>query len=583
MIPQSNLSIGQWLLVLLAILLPQLSLAADPGLIEPSVGKEITEIINAHQHPYLRQGNFANRAEDLDALYKLGNYQLVWLGKADSLERVNDAIGLLSQAPIQGLNQDNYDLEILRQKYNDVVKLEVSDYKNTAMYDTALSIAMLRFLHDIHYGRVNPHGINFNLQLRDKKSTDLPSIIKDSIQLNTVLQLPLLVEPKLQQYQKLKAALAAYRMLVEKSTPFNFVIKSKLRLGSHHPQLVELARFLIDVGDLPADKAVPNTEGYTADLVKAVKKFQRRHGITSNGIIGADTVDAINVPLVHRIIQMELAMERLRWLPELSNVGRSIIVNIPAYQLWALDELDKPDPLITNMKVVVGKALKNQTPVLMANMSFIEFMPFWNVPANILKDEILPKLIKKPGFLASQNMEIVSGYSPSAKPIAVNQESIEKLRKGIYRVRQRPGNRNSLGKVKFIFPNKDDVYLHDTPADSLFSRTRRDFSHGCVRVENPKALAEFALKGQGKWTPALIRKAMQSQVNQRVDLKQSIPVLFFYTTTFVDQDNNLDFYPDIYGHDKVLLEALKKSDDLSDQSIFVTTRVENPQQINAMP
>ncbi len=223
------------------------------------------------------------------------------------------------------------------------------------------------------------------------------------------------------------------------------------------------------------------------------------------------------------------------------------------------------------MRVVVGKALKNQTPVLMAQMSFIEFSPYWNVPKNILKDEILPKLTKNPGFLASQNMEIVASAGNSAKSVPVNQESIEKLRRGQLRVRQRPGGKNSLGKVKFIFPNKDDVYLHDTPANSLFSKTRRDFSHGCVRVENPRALAEFALKNQGKWTPDTIQKSMKNPANQRVILQNPIPVLFFYTTAYVDQNNNLSFYPDIYGHDEVLIQALKKNDDLPDRSIFVST------------
>lgn len=564
-------------------MLPKLVLAVDPEPVLDGVGKEITAIITAKQNPILRQGNFSNRADDLASLYKLANYQLLWLSSKSTAKTAQDALSLLAQAASHGLNPQNYDLETLQQKYPATFSLSESDYSQLAIYDTALSIALLRFAHDLHYGRVNPHGINFKLQLRDKKSTDLPALILDSIKLNTLPQLPLLVEPKLQQYQKLKAALSAYRVIAEKSVPFNFDLKHKLKTGANHPQLGELARFLANMGDLSADKAaiIMSNEAklprYEGDSVAAVKQFQRRHGISADGTIGFDTVAAFNEPVSQRITQIELAMERLRWLPELKNVGRSIIVNIPAYQLWALDGLDQVAPEITTMRVVVGKALKNQTPVLMATMSFIEFMPYWNVPPNILKEEIIPKLLKKPGFLASQNMEIVGGYSPSAKPIAVSPESIEKLKRGVYRVRQRPGNKNSLGKVKFIFPNKDDVYLHDTPAGALFSRNRRDFSHGCVRVQNPKALAEFALKNQGKWNADTIKKAMQSKSNLRVDLKQPIPVLFFYTTTFVDQDNNLNFYSDIYGHDKVLLEALKKSEDLSDQSIFVSKQLDNSQ------
>ncbi len=569
---------AMWLIFFLATLPLQTLFAEEPAFLEPSVSKEINSIITARQNPYLHQSNFSNRAEDLDALYKRANYQLLWLGNTNSAKNTADALDLLANAPTQGLIQENYDVEMLRNKYSLALTLTPTAYRELSLYDTALSVAVLRFLHDLHYGRVNPQGINFNLQLREKKLTDFPALIKDSLALNTISQLPLLVEPKLHQYQKLKSALAAYRLIAAKSPAFNFTVKGKLRPGQHHPQLVELNKFLATVGDLPEDTSINTTEKnpkYTENIVAGVKKFQLRHGQNPDGTIGPSTVAAINEPLAQRVTQIELAMERLRWLPELE-VGRSIIVNIPAFQLWAIDDINNIDVNITNMRVVVGKALKNQTPVLMAQMSFIEFMPYWNVPKNILKDEILPKLIRNPGYLSSQNMEVVSNFGNSAKPVSLDSDSIEKLKRGIYRVRQRPGNRNSLGKVKFIFPNKDDVYLHDTPANSLFSKSRRDFSHGCVRVENPKALAEFALKNQGNWNADTIKKAMRTQTMQHVVLKNPIPVLFFYTTSFIDQNNNLAFYQDIYGHDRILLEALKKADDLSDQSIFVSNSVESP-------
>jgi L,D-transpeptidase YcbB len=562
------------LLLFLAILPLQYLLAEKPALQESGISKEINAIITARQHPYLKQPNFANRTKDLDTLYKHANYQLLWLSNANSAKNTADALDLLANAATQGLIQANYDVDLLRGKYRQALAYAPADYKALAQYDTALSIAVLRYLHDIHYGRVNPQGINFNLQLREKKLVDFPALIKDSLLLNTISQLPILVEPKLQQYQKLKSALATYRLIAEKAPAFKFLAKGKLRLGQHHSQLAELSKFLARVGDLPESAVVNSAEKnlrYTPDIVEGIKKFQFRHGLGPDGTIGPSTVAALNEPLSQRITQIELAMERLRWLPEL-NVNRSIIVNIPAFQLWAIDSLSD-GANITNMRVVVGKALKNQTPVLMAQMSFIEFSPYWNVPKNILKDEILPKLTQNPYYLASQNMEIVGN---SAKPVSLNIDSIEKLKRGTLRVRQRPGNKNSLGKVKFIFPNKDDVYLHDTPANSLFSRSRRDFSHGCVRVENPLALAEFALKNQGKWNADTIKKAMKNPANQRVNLQTPIPVLFFYTTTFVDQNNSLAFYQDIYGHDAVLLEALKKNDDLPDQLIFVSTHLEPP-------
>jgi len=538
----------------------------------PGIAPEVTAIIAAKQHPYLMLSSFQNRTDDLDALYKASNYQLLWLGNKDAEKNINDALSLLANAAVQGLNPKNYDTETLQQKLQPTLKLKPDAYKELALYDTAVSISLLRFLHDLHYGRVNPQGINFNLKLREKKLVDLPLLIKNSLAQNTLAELPLSVEPKLKQYQKLKQALVNYRQLAANVAPIKLDIKETLHPGKNHPQIAELRRFLTAIGDLPEDQASGTEKStlYTDAVATGVKKFQKRHGLGADGQIGKSSVEALNVPLSYRVTQIELAMERLRWLPELDN-GASIIVNIPAFQLWAFDALDQADANVLNMRVVVGNALKTKTPVLMAEMHFIDFMPYWNVPYSIIKNEILPKLIQNNGYLDKENMELVSVFRDGEKPTALNQETMNLLKEGKLRVRQRPGGKNALGRVKFIFPNKDDVYLHDTPSNGLFSRSRRDLSHGCVRVANPQKLAEFALKNQDDWNAATIQQAMNTPKTKRVILKKPIPVLFFYATAFFDQYDNLGFYPDIYGHDAVLLGALSKPDDLSDQSLFIST------------
>ncbi len=539
----------------------------------PGVAQEINAIIAAQQHPYLALSNFPNRTEDLESLYKLSEHQLLWLGNANAEKNVNEALNLLANAAADGLNPNNYDTETLRQKLPPALTLKPDAYKDLALYDTALSISLLRFLHDLHYGRVNPQGINFNLKLREKKLVDLPLLIKNSLAQNTLAQLALSAEPQLKQYQKLKQALADYRELAAKALPFKLDIKETLHPGESNPQVAELRRFLIFIGDMPEDKTPGNAEKslrYTDAIVNGVKKFQKRHGLTADGHLGKGSVAALNVPLSYRVTQIELAMERLRWLPELST-GSSIIVNIPAFQLWAFESIDQPDADVVNMRVVVGNALKTQTPVLMAEMHFIDFMPYWNVPYSIIKNEILPKLSQNGDYLNKENMELVSVFRDAEKPTALTPEAMNLLKEGKLRIRQRPGGKNALGKVKFIFPNKDDVYLHDTPSNSLFSKSRRDLSHGCVRVANPQKLAEFALKNQDNWTPETIQLAMNTPKTQRVILKKPIPVLFFYTTAFFDQKEGLEFFPDIYGHDAVLLNALSKPDDLSDQSLFIST------------
>ena len=194
----------------------------------------------------------------------------------------------------------------------------------------------------------------------------------------------------------------------------------------------------------------------------------------------------------------------------------------------------------------------------MAEMNSVEFMPYWNVPPSIWKKEIQPKLARNPGYLSGQNMEVVS------------------LKGGGMRVRQRPGGKNALGRIKFIFPNSEGVYLHDTPSKALFGRPRRDFSHGCVRVQNPSLLAQFVLKNQEGWTQSRIDATLKNSTHHQVGLKTKIPVLFFYTTAFYESNDKLTFYSDIYGHDATLLTALAKVGDVSDASLIVTEPLNIP-------
>ena len=533
-----------------------------------SVANAVTSIIFTKHHPYLQRSDFQNRAEDLEILYKMAGYNLLWLGNAQAEKNIVDVLNLLENASINGLNSTSYDTQTLQQRLPSALNIAPDNYKQLALYDTAISISLLRFLHDLHYGRVNPKEINFNLKLREKKLIDLPAVIKTSLAHGTIRQLPELVEPKLKQYQKLKLALATYCLLAKNPAPFRLFVNKSINPGSNLPQAEELGKFLSNVGDLPEAQSASNAKKsnrYTGKLVAGVKKFQLRHGMNADGVLGKGTVAAINVPLSQRVTQIELAMERLRWLPEL-NAGPYIIVNIPAFQLWAFDDIDQFNSDMADIRVVVGKALKNQTPVLMAEMRFIDFMPYWNVPYNIVKEEILPKLMQNPGYLATENMELVTTFGNETKAVAFTGSSIAQLKQGALRIRQRPGIKNALGKVKFIFPNKSDVYLHDTPAKTLFSKSRRDFSHGCVRVANPEGLAEFALKNQ--WSKETIQQALNTPKTRRVILKKSIPVVVFYVTSFIDQYDNLAFYSDVYGYDAVLQQALHKSGDLSDQAIF---------------
>jgi len=278
---------------------------------------------------------------------------------------------------------------------------------------------------------------------------------------------------------------------------------------------------------------------YTVELAEAVKQFQRRHGLTDDGAITPAVVAEMNVPLDERIQRIRLNLERWRWLPR--NLGeRYILVNIPEARLEVWDHGDVP----ITMRTVVGKQ-DTPTPIFNDVMTHVVFSPFWNVPPEIAEGETLPEVLKDPEFLTRQNMEVLDA---SGNP--VDASSIDLSDPTKYRFRQRPGTDNSLGLVKFMFPNQFDVYLHDTPANSLFARASRSFSHGCVRLEQPVALARYVLRDQHEWTEERIDEAMHSGEERHVKLKNPIPVYLGYWTARVSADGLVQFRKDIYGIDQ---------------------------------
>lgn len=311
------------------------------------------------------------------------------------------------------------------------------------------------------------------------------------------------------------------------------------------------------LGDLAPDTPPPaESARYESALVEGVKRFQSRHGLEANGILARDTQVALDVPVERRVRQIELALERLRWLPHLRE-DRLVAVNIPMFRLWAWDSVAPNRAPSFSMDVIVGRALNTQTPVFVEEMQYLVFRPYWNVPPGILRSEILPALERDPDYLRQRDMEMVSGYGDDARALTVSPENLPLLRRGLLRVRQRPGPNNAMGLVKFMFPNDAHVYMHDTPAEELFSRTRRDFSRGCIRLENPAALAEWALNDQPQWTRDRIVAAMSARQPRVVNLTRPIQVILFYITAAVmPEDGTIHFAEDIYGHDARLDRAL---------------------------
>jgi murein L,D-transpeptidase YcbB/YkuD len=309
------------------------------------------------------------------------------------------------------------------------------------------------------------------------------------------------------------------------------------------------------VGDLPhGDEERTPQAVYEGSMVDAVKHFQERHGLDPNGWIDARTLRELNTPLSRRVVQLQLTLERWRWLPQ-DFRGPTIFVNIPEFRLHAVDAHHH---VVFSMNVVVGRSYRHQTPVFEGEIKALTFRPYWNVPIGIQREELLPEFEKRPSYFADNAYEIVdaSGTLIQEDP---NSEAIkDQLRSGQLYLRQRPGPINSLGLLKFEMPNPFDVYLHDTPATELFSRSRRDFSHGCIRVEDPVGLAAWLLRDNPEWTPDRVRSLMNGEETLRVNLDKPVAIWVLYGTAIVLEDGLVRFFRDIYGNDAALERALIK-------------------------
>jgi murein L,D-transpeptidase YcbB/YkuD len=365
------------------------------------------------------------------------------------------------------------------------------------------------------------------------------------------------IEPPFPAYRRTRAALNTYLDLTRQDDGERLPVPAKpVRPGDSYPGIPRLTKLLRLLGDLREQDQNASLEMiYEGKLVAAVEHFQQRHGIDPNGRIDAPTVKQLNISLQQRVVQLELTLERWRWLPHQFE-RPPIVVDIPAFRLYAANDKYEAD---FSMKVVVGRAYRHKTPAFASNIQSVIFRPYWNVPLGIQLDELVPLVEKNPAYLTEHSYEIVDNRGNVVSDGSVNNEILEKLRSGKLAIRQKPGPDNALGLIKFEFPNPYDVYMHDTPAKSLFSRSRRDFSHGCIRVEDPVALAAWVLREDPRWTSETIRAAMDGEETAEVKLKNPIPVLIVYGTAIAMENGEVQFYDDIYGYDAELERALMKS------------------------
>ena len=527
--------------------------AADAG----AVAERLRTLTSAGTPSESHSANFIDDRQNAQKVYEAIQYSPAWVREGQATPQALAVISALQNSQQKGLNPEDYQASLWPARLI-ALKAGSGSADAVAQFDAALTVCALRYLSNLRIGRVDPKPSEFGIDL-DSHHYDLPQFLVQKVL--TASNLPGIlskVEPQYLGYQRTEAALHTYLTLAaqDHSTPLPDPQQTVID-GTAYAGAVPLGERLRMLGDFPQGAAVdPNATTYGGPLVEAVKHFQLRHGLKSEGKLDKSTLHELNVPLSTRVIQLEDSLERWRWLPA-DYPQLPVMVNIPGFRLRVFSD-DHTTAL--RMNVVVGKALNHQTPVFAKEMKYIIFRPYWNLPLDITRAEIVPKLQRDPRYLARKGFEATDQNGHIVAAGAVSRAILAEIKSGRLLIRQKPGPRNALGLVKFMFPNEFDVYLHSTPAPQLFSQSRRDFSHGCIRVEKPAELAAWLLQDQPKWTLEKIRAAMQSGPdNQQVNLTRPVPVVIVYLTAIVEENSEVYFYDDIYGLDGALNDALAKN------------------------
>lgn len=519
------------------------------------ISTRLHEIAAAGRIADLRWPDFTRRRSDFEQIYAASNFDPVWLHDGQPTQQALAVILALEASRQKGLIPDDYDAS--RWQGRIAVLKSSANADTEARFDAALTISAMRYISDLRIGRVDPKHFKFGIDIHHKKY-NLPQFIAQDVvhapDIQAVLQD---IEPSYNGYKRTEMALQHYLQLSAKGDgPLVPDVQKSIVSGGAYSGTAQLFQRLQLFGDIPRNAVIDaDSHVYGGVLVNAVRLFQERHGLESDGKLSEDTIRQLNVPLVARTQQLQDALERWRWLPP-SFPQPPVVVNVPEFVLRVFSSNQK---IALQMNVVVGKAYRHQTPVFAKDMKYIVFRPYWNVPTSILRNEIIPAIAKNRNYISSKNFEVVdySGNVITSGPIS--DIVLAQLRAGKLTVRQKPGPDNSLGLVKFIFPNEHNVYLHSTPATQLFSRSRRDFSHGCIRVHKPAELAAYLLRNQPAWNLEKVRAAMQTGPNnQQVNLQTPVPVLILYDTAVVEEDGSVHFFNDIYGYDKLLEAELAK-------------------------
>ncbi len=502
--------------------------------------------------------------EEFLDFYKNRDYRLAWITGRGTLTQAEELLTAIHNAPEEGLDSSSYRYNRLKKMQEELFTREARKeesqerIRQLVMLDFYMTSSYLTYASHLLAGRIDPARLDKGWEAYPRQA-NLASHLEEAISNQNIAESLLALNPDNDQYRGLKKHLAHYKQLAAKGGWPSIPTGGTLEKGSKGERVAALRTMLGITGDLDTTQAQSTQpDVYDDALAEAVNRFQARNGWTPDGKVGPQTLELLNIPVERRIEQIELNMERLRWMPLEAN-GSYVLVNVPAYDLKVIDEGKKE----MEMKIIVGKEYSS-TPIFKDTMEFIVFSPDWTVPLSIAQEEILPILKRNPNYLRSQNMVVFASWDVSDSTIidpAKEKWHRMEAEDFNYRIVQLPGDKNPLGHVKFMFPNDKHIYLHDTPSEWLFNKDERGYSHGCIRVEKPVELASILLKrAEGSWNEEKIKEAMRQAQPDTVHLKQKLPVKITYQTAFVDENDMLHFRKDIYEHDRKQLNAIERKE-----------------------
>jgi L,D-transpeptidase YcbB len=511
-------------------------------------------IVDSARNADLRWSDFTPYKTEVTKLYDTNGYSLFWVQNGRIRPQGLDVIKLLQNANAKGLDPEDYDGSRWQGR---LLKLEQKpSEQDLASFDTALTVSVMRYIRAIHCGRVNPKEFKFQLDM-DGKQLPLAEFLQTHVvnAADPTAEIQKL-EPPFLGYRKLLALLPVYEGYAKQQGdgPKLPMITKTLRPGQPYSGLASLGRFLQGIDDIPSGVQLDrNATIYQGAIVDGVKHYQDRHGESPTGNLDARTINELNTPPAVRIRQIKLTLERWRWLPH-SFSQPPVVVNLPEYRVRAMN----PDGTVAFYKnVIIGKAYGHKSPIFEKEIQYVVFRPYWEVTPSIQRNEIVPHIEKDPNYIAKHNFEVVTPKGEVVTDNQVSPEVLEGIRSLHLMVRQKPGETNSLGLVKIIFPNPENVYLHGTDAPELFSQDVRDFSHGCIRVQKPADLVAWVLRNNPGWDVERVKTTMNGEKNNlQVNLVTRIPVLIVYGTAAVNEENQIRFFDDIYGYDAELEKAL---------------------------